>query len=139
VIEHIESAETHHYQEDNPVSFNQLPRTYMPFALLTVIGPAIVMLIQGDALHPSGPGLVILALLLLGLARRSLVAWSLLLVWNAFMVFVVAAVSGGTWSLPSGPLFVLIALTSVGLLASPSMLQHVGIRRWRSSGPQRDA
>jgi hypothetical protein len=91
------------------------------------------------ALHPSAPGLVFVALLLLGLARRSLVAWSLLLAWNAFMAVAVAAISGGTWLLPSGPLFVLIALTSVGLLASPSMLQHVGIRRQRSSGPRRAA
>ena len=121
------------------MSFNQLPRTYLPFALLTMIGPAIVMLIQGDALHPSAPGLVFVALLLLGLARRSRVAWSLLLAWNAFLALAVAAISGGTWLLPSGPLFVLIALTSVGLLVSPSMLQHVGIRRRRSPSPQRPA
>jgi len=121
------------------VSFKQLPRTYMPFALVTMTGTPIVMLIQGDTLHPSVPGLVFVALLLLGVARRSLVAWSLLLAWNTFTVLAVAAASSGTWLLPTGPLYVLIGLTSVGLLTSPSMLQHVGIRSRRLSAPERAA
>lgn len=121
----------------------QLPRTYVPFALLTMFGPLLVMLVQGEAIHPSVPGLAFVALLLVGLARRSVLAWGLLLIWNLFVTLAVALVSGGGSSgggeglLPSAPLLLLLGLISVGMLLSPSMRAHVGIRRPRTVVPRR--
>ena len=113
-------------------SLRQLPRTYVPFALLTMFGPLLIMLVQGDALHPSAPGLAFVALLLLALARRSLLAWILLLAWSLFLAFTVVGVSGGAggggWLFPSAPLFLLLGLISAGLLLSPSMRHHVALR-----------
>jgi hypothetical protein len=121
----------------NVSSLRQLPRTYVPFALLTMFGPLLIMLVQGDAIHPSAPGLAFVALLLLALARRALLAWILLLAWNLFFAFAVAGASG--WTFPSAPLFLLLGLISAGLLLSPSMRQHVGIRRPRAARPHQAA
>ncbi len=114
----------------------QLPRTYALFALLTAFGLPLIMLVQGEAIHPSAPGLAFVALLLVGLARRSVLAWTLLLLWNLFATLAFGLVFGGgsgsgEWLLPSAPLFLLLGLSSVGLLLSPSMREHVGIRRPR--------
>ena len=116
----------------------QLPRAYVPFALLTVFGPLLVMLVQGDQIRPSAGGLAFLALLLLGLARRSRLAWGLLLAWNGFLVLAVAAALGGSGVLLSAPLLLLVGLGSIGLLLSPSMRQHLGGegRRPGTAGPR---
>ncbi len=64
------------------------------------------MLVQREAIHPSAPGLAFVALLLVGLARLSVLAWTLLLVWNHFATLAFGLVSGGgsgsgEWLLPS--------------------------------------
>ncbi len=115
---------------------HQLPRTYAPFALLTAFGLPLITLVQGEAIHPSAPGLAFVALLLVGLARRSVLAWTLLLLWNLFFALAVGLVfgggsGGGQLLLPSAPLFLLLGLSSAALLLSPSMREHVGIRRAR--------
>ena len=105
-----------------------VPPTYLPFVLLTVAAPPLIMLVQGDRIHPSVPGLAFVALLLLGLARGSAVSWTLLLLWNLFMSFAIAAATGAGM-LWSAPLLLVVALASVALLLSSSMRRHVGISR----------
>ena len=116
----------------------RLPRSYLAFVLVSVFGPLLVMLIQGDRIRPSIGGLAIVALLLVGLARGSLIAWALLLLWNVFLAFSVAATSGGDWLLPSAPLLLLVAAVSAPLLLPSSMVEHVGLRR-RTFGSRRSA
>ena len=97
------------------------------------------MLIQGDKIRPSAGGLLIVALLLVGLARGSLTAWALLLLWNVFVGLSVAVASSGAWLLPSAPLLLLVAVGSAGLLLSPSMRELVGFRRWTPGHPRSTA
>jgi hypothetical protein len=108
----------------------ELPRTYFPFALLTMFGPLLGMVAAGDSVHPSVAGLAFVALLLWGLARASGIAWLLLLLWNAFVVVSVVGVSGSTVSL-GGVLLLLTAVPSVLLLLSPSMRAHLGVWQGR--------
>jgi hypothetical protein len=82
----------------------RVPRTYAPLALLTMFGMLPAMLIDGNSIRPSAAGLAFVALLLVGLARGSMVAWGLILAWNAFLAFSVVA-SSGTW-LPGTPVLV---------------------------------
>lgn len=90
-----------------------------------MFGPLLGMVVAGDTVDPSAPGLAFVALLLLGLARGSRTAWLLLFLWNAFVVLSVAGVSGGTVLL-GGVFLLLNAAVSVALLLSPSMRSHVG-------------
>ena len=108
----------------------RLPRTYFPFALLTMFGPLLGMVVAGDSIHPSVPGLAFVALLLLGLARGSGTAWLLLFLWNVFVVVSVVGVSGGTLLL-SGVLLLLNTVLSVVLLLSPSLRAHLGLSHGR--------
>ena len=105
-----------------------VPRTYLPFVLLTVAAPPLIMLVHGDRIHPSAPGLAFVALLLLGLARGSVVSWTLLLLWNLLMLLAIAAATGAgmQWS---APVLLMVALASVALLLSSSMRRHVGVSR----------
>ena len=105
-----------------------VPHTYLPFVLLTVAAPPLIMLVHGDRIHPSAPGLAFVALLLLGLARGSVVSWTLLLLWNLFLSFAIAAATGAGM-LWSAPLLLLVALASAALLLSSSMRRHVGVSR----------
>jgi hypothetical protein len=97
-----------------------------------MFGPLLGMVVAGDSVDPSAPGLAFVALLLLGLARGSGTAWVLLFLWNAFVVLSVAGASGGTILL-SGVFLLLNAAVSVALLLSPSMRSHVGTGRRRSA------
>lgn len=113
------------------------PRVYLPFALLTMFGPLLGMLLQGEPIHPKPAGLAFVALLLWALARGSVLSWGLLLLWNVFVVFSIAAIaagSGGDLLLPSAPLLLLLAVGSAGMLLTPSMRAHVGLRRIPPSG-----
>ncbi|MHB8490827.1 MAG: hypothetical protein ACYDA6_01250 [Solirubrobacteraceae bacterium] len=123
----------------------RLPPMYGPFALLTMCGPLLVMLVQGDGIHPSVRGLAFVALLLVALARRSVLAWGLLLIWNLFVTLAVAGAGIGGSSgrggllLPNALLLFLLGLVSMVMLLSPSMREHVGIRRSRTVAPRRTA
>jgi hypothetical protein len=101
---------------------------YLAFVPVTVFGPPLVVLIDGDRIRPSLGGLAIVALLLLALPRGSLIAWLLLLLWNLFIALSVAVASGGEWLLPGAALSLLVAAVSSALLLTPSMLEHVGLR-----------
>ena len=103
------------------------PRTYVLFVLLAMFGPLLLMLLQGDAIHPSAAGLAFVALLLVGLGRGSSLAWALLLAGSLLYALAVAA------TLPGGPIggwlsALLLCLVCAGLLLSSSMRRHVGIR-----------
>jgi hypothetical protein len=113
---------------------HRLPRTYVPLAILTMFGTLPAMLIDGDNIRPSAAGLAFVALLLVGVARGSTVAWALLLIWNAFLAFSIAATVGGSW-LPGAPLLLLNAVLCLGLLLAPSMRAHLGVRREHAAAP----
>ena len=106
----------------------RLPRVYLPFVLITVGGPLIVMLIQGDRFQPRPAALVILAVMLVGLARGSMLAWGLFALWNLFMTLAIG-VSAGGGMLVSGWLLLGFSAAGLALLFSPSMRAHVGLRR----------
>jgi hypothetical protein len=110
-------------------SVRRAPPVYVPFALLTMFGPLVIMLVQGDPIRPKVAGLAFVVFLLWALARGSVLSWGLLLLWNVFVVFSIAAVSGGELLLPSAPLLLLLALGSAVMLLMPSMRAHVGLRR----------
>jgi hypothetical protein len=93
-----------------------------------MFGPLLGMVVVGDTVRPSIPGLAFVALLLLGLARGSHVAWLILLVWNAFVVLSVIGTAGSTLLL--GATFLLLnGVLSLALLLSPSMRRHLGAQR----------
>jgi hypothetical protein len=96
-----------------------------------MFGPLASMMAAGDTIRPSAAGLAFVALLLLGLARGSHVAWLILLVWNAFAVLSVIGAGGGTLLL--GAAFLLLnGVLSLALLLSPSMRGHLRTQRARS-------
>jgi len=64
----------------------RLPRTYFALAVVTMSGILPAMLVDHDSIHQSAPGLVLIALLLIAVARGHVVGWALLLIWNAFLV-----------------------------------------------------
>jgi hypothetical protein len=109
----------------------QLPRTYFAFAFLTVFGMLPAMLVDHNSIHPSTAGLAFIALLLVAVARGHAFAWTLLLIWNSFLVLSVIAISGGTW-LPGTPLVLLNGLVGLGLQLTPSMRAYVGLGRDRA-------
>ena len=115
-----------------PMPARRLPRTYIAFALLTLFGMLPPMLIDHNSIHPSAPGLAFIALLLVAIARGHALAWSLLLIWNAFLVLTFVGASGGTW-LPGTPLVLLNGLLGLALLLAPSMRTLVGLRRDRAA------
>ncbi len=100
------------------------PRAYLPIALLTLFGPLPVMLLAGDQIHPSAGGLALLVILLVGLARGSRLAWTLLLLWHAVLVLAVGAMLAWPWP-ANGILALAMSAASVGLLLSSSMRRHV--------------
>ncbi len=110
----------------------RLPRTYIAFAFLTLFGMLPPTLIDHNSIHPSAPGLAFIALLLVAIARGHALAWSLLLIWNAFLILTFVGASGGTW-LPGTPLVLLNGLLGLALLLAPSMRTLVGLRRDRAA------
>jgi hypothetical protein len=113
----------------------RLPRIFFPLAILTIFGTLPAMLIDGDSIRPSAAGLVVIALLLVGVARGSTVAWTLLVIWNAFVVLAVAAAFGGSW-LAGAPLLLVNAILCLALLLAPSMRAHLGARRGLATAPR---
>src|ERR1700735_5632567 len=61
------------------MTFRQLPRVYVPLALLTMFGPLLTMVVQSNPIHHLVLGVALIALLLWGLARRSHAVWWVLL------------------------------------------------------------
>jgi hypothetical protein len=112
------------------MTLRRLPRAYAPLALLTTFGMLPAMLIDGDHIRPSAAGLAFVIFFLVLLARGSVVAWVLILVWNVFLVLSVTA-SSGTW-LAGAPLLLINAMLCLALLLTPSMRDHVRLRRGRA-------
>ncbi len=110
------------------VGLDRLPRTYYAFLVVSVCGPILLVANGGGTVNRSG--LAFFALLLFGLGRRWRPAWALLVVSNAFPFIAVLGltVSGGRL-LPSALLLILYGVLSLALLFSPSMLDHVRLRR----------
>ena len=99
----------------------------MPFAVLTMFGPLPVMLLQHDPIHVKPAGLVLVAILLVALARRSLVSWSLLLLWNVFLLFATGGALGTQGMTVGAPLLFLLALSCAAMQLMPSMRHHAGL------------
>ena len=115
----------------------QLPWTYAPALVLMLFGPLAIELAQGHATKPSAVRLVVLALFFMGLARRWLGAWLVLLAANVLYVLSTAIVpAGGPVFEVSAPLRFALSVVCAALLLSPSMLRYVGIRRRETRGPR---
>jgi hypothetical protein len=109
----------------------------MPALVLMLFGPFAIELVQGHATQPSVVRLVALALLFMGLARRWLGAWLVLLAANVLYVLSAAIVpAGGAVFEVSAPLRFGLSVVCMALLLSPSMLRYVGIRRRETPGPR---
>ena len=103
---------------------------YVPFAVLTMFGPLPIMLLQHDRIHLHPLGLAFVALLLLALARGSITSWTLLLVWNVFLMFTAApGLSHPGAMTADAPLLPLLGLSCAVMQLRPSMRQHVGFGR----------
>lgn len=114
------------------VSGRALPRTYYAFALVLLAGFPGAMLAQGQRIEHFWRGLVIVLFLLWRLERRGRIVWTLMVVWNAFLVLAVLGTGDpGSWT-TGAPLLLACALASVALLLSPSMRAYVGVRRPQS-------
>jgi hypothetical protein len=112
------------------------PTHLFPLAILTLFGSLPAMLIDGESIRPSAAGLAVIALLLVGVARGSMLAWTLLVIWNAFVVLAVAAAFGGSW-LAGAPLLLLVnAIVCLALLLAPSMRAHLGAQRTPVARPR---
>src|ERR1700722_6727186 len=68
----------------------ELPRSYAALAVLMMVGP-LVKLAEGGTIHASVVEWIVFGLLLLGLTRRWLGSWVLLLAWNG--VYIVTALA----------------------------------------------
>jgi hypothetical protein len=95
---------------------------------LFVFGPALIMLLQGDPLHPKSGALILEGLLLLALARRSAISWTLLLLWNLVYVVATLPAIGGAGMLFGAPVLGIVSLACAALLLSRPMRAHVGVR-----------
>lgn len=115
-------------------SHRRLPRAYLPFALLTLFGPLPVVLLQHDPIHPKPAGLAFVAILLVALARRSVISWTLLLLWNVFLVCAAAPALGSPGMTVGAPLLSLLGLSCAAMQLTPSMRHRVGLSRRRISG-----
>jgi hypothetical protein len=114
------------------VGLDRLPRAYYAFLVVSICGPLLLIANGGGSVNR--PGLAFFALLLFGLGRRWRTAWALLVVLNAFPFIAVLAltVSGGRL-IPSALLLIVYGVLSLALLFSPSMLDHVRLRRQLTS------
>src|ERR1700689_3346562 len=116
----------------------QLPGTYAMLAALMMLGP-LVKLAQGGTIPASVIEWVVLGLLLVGLTRRWLGAWVLLLAWNGLYIVSSLALRpspGPTVGLPQDGLLFALCVLCVGLVLSPSMRRYVGLRGRHSRGPR---
>ena len=107
----------------------RLPRVVLIYISLVVVQP-IVFLATGTVNHVPLRGVVLMScLVVVGLARRSRIAWTLLLVSEAFPLLALGAVlSGGQvlWTHVAAMSVTGVAL-EITLLSAP-MLAHVGLR-----------
>ena len=114
----------------------QLPHTYAALAVLMMVGP-LVKLADGGTINASVVEWIVFGLLLLGLTRRWLGSWVLLLAWKGLYVVTAPALRpspGPAIGLPRDGLLFALCVLCLGLVLSPSMRQYVGIRR-RTPGP----
>jgi hypothetical protein len=107
---------------------------YLPFAVLTMFGPLPIMLLQHDPIHAKPAGLAFVAILLAALARRSVISWTLLLLWNVFLVFAAAPALGSPGMTVGAPLLSLLGLSCAAMQLTPSMRDHVGLASRQTPG-----
>jgi hypothetical protein len=99
-----------------------------------MFGPLPIMLVQHNPIHAKPAGLAFVAILLVALARGSITAWSLLLLWNVFLTIAAAPMLGSPGMTVGAPLLSLLGLTCTAMQLMPSMRRLVGIGRSRSAG-----
>lgn len=106
----------------------RVPWELLAFVPLTILGQLLVVWASGSPVQPSRGGLLVFGLLLVALACRSSLAWTLLIAWNGLMLIAVLA------PLVSGVRFVPVAVAAafhvscLTLLLSPAMRRHIDDR-----------
>jgi hypothetical protein len=113
------------------VRLDRLPRTYYAFLAVSICGPILLIVNGGGAINRSG--LAFFAFLLFGLGRRWRPAWALLVVSNAVPLLAVLGLAAGSGLLLNAALLIVYGVSSLALLFSPSMLDHVRLRRQLTS------
>ena len=108
------------------VRLDRLPRTYYAFLAVSICGPILLIAHCGGTVNRSG--LAFFAFLLFGLGRRWRPAWALLVVSNAVPLVAVLGLAAGGGLLLNAALLILYGVSSLALLFSPSMLDHVRLR-----------
>jgi hypothetical protein len=111
------------------MSLRQFPRTYIALVLMEFVGQPVLFLATGSPLHPSPGGLIILALIVMGIARRSYLAWGLLLTWTAFEFFAVTLLLASSSQTTAGIAWLFYNAASLALLLSPTMRRYLGAHR----------
>ena len=103
----------------------RVPGVYLIYAglvLLEFVVQPLLFLATSQSLHPSWGGLAFVALILVGIARRSWLAWVCLLLWTLVLTVLVLP-----WALSSVNALVLTAYNAatLALLLSRPMRAHV--------------
>lgn len=108
-----------------------LPRVVWLYIALQIAQPVLLELVGALAGPINKPGSAFVALLLVGLAYRSRIAWTLLLLMNALLALLGLTILGGgsvLWAHVAVAFGTGVAL--VALLASRRMRDHVWSRRY---------
>lgn len=100
---------------------------YLLFAASMMLGSLPIFLLQHDSLRVKPA--IFSALLLVALARRSRVSWTLLLLWNLVAGFAAAATLTSPQWTTGAPLLFALGLGNAALLLTPSMRHHVDLGR----------
>jgi hypothetical protein len=103
----------------------RVPAVYLIYAglvLLEFVVQPLLFLATSQPLHPSWGGLAFVALVLVGIARRSWLAWVCLLLWTLVLTVLVLP-----WAFSSVNAMVLVAYdaATLALLLSRPMRAHV--------------
>jgi hypothetical protein len=109
------------------VPVRRIPPVYVLYVALSILQPVLLVLLATNfSLSVSIAGITVAVVLLVGLAFGNPVAWSLLVLWNAWGLLGLAI--AGDWRLAD---VLVVACTSVALvltLLSPPMRRHVAAR-----------
>ena len=102
----------------------RLPMVFLLYGALTILQPAVLVWV-GAIEHVQPRGLWFMALLLVGLARGSRIAWGLLVVIDAVPLLALGALGGGQVLWGHVTAMILTGLALELTLFSPAMRRHV--------------
>jgi hypothetical protein len=107
------------------MSRRQLPAAFYALVAMELVVLPLLFLAVGQRLDPRRGGLLVLGLVLIGVARRSRIAWGLLLLMTLMLLCAVAVTAPTATPSLSGIGQLLYNAGVLALLLSPSLRRHV--------------